>query len=83
MTSQILTEVHAIDAQKLEECIQKCPAGILSFFCLCCYDIQSKFVRIALDPLCHYFVSSSSLFDLTSIILLPSTSLFICCKTFE
>jgi hypothetical protein len=27
MTSQILTEVHAIDPMKLEECIQDCPAG--------------------------------------------------------
>ena len=34
MTSQILTEVHAIDPLRLEECIQECPAGALLFFCL-------------------------------------------------
>ena len=33
MTSQILTEVHAIDPLRLEECIQECPAGTLLFFC--------------------------------------------------
>ena len=29
MASQILTEIHAIDALKLENCIQNCPAGML------------------------------------------------------
>ena len=54
MTSQILTEVHAIDPMKLEECIQDCPAGttqiisvplliaaLTSLFALFCHSITS------------------------------------------
>lgn len=34
MTSQILTEVHAIDPLRLEECIQECPAGTILSLCI-------------------------------------------------
>ena len=41
MASQILTEIHAIDALKLENCIQNCPAGTLR-----CYHFREILLPI-------------------------------------
>lgn len=41
MASQILTEIHAIDALKLENCIQNCPAGTLG-----CHHIREILLSI-------------------------------------
>jgi hypothetical protein len=41
MASQILTEIHAIDALKLENCIQNCPAGTL-----CCHHFREILLPI-------------------------------------